>query len=924
MEIIKEWLEKTPAVKRYTLFGFFFGLLFPIVGTFIEFILSKKTNSFQNLLELQINNPVLFIVDTAPFVLAIIFSAIGKREAQLTDIQHALEDRVAQRTMELSKTNQALIKENEDRKLAEKEITRQSKYFQALIENSPAAVVLLDNDQMIMSCNSAFENLYGYRSEEIKGQNIDELISTDESREEAAALTKSVMDQRVETISKRKRSDGTLVDVEIFGVPIFVSDERAGALAIYHDISTLINARQAAEEANRSKSEFLANMSHEIRTPMNGVIGMLDIALDTPLNKEQTEYLSIALQSAEALLTLLNDILDYSKIEAKKLDLEMIEFDLRTAVEGVAYTIANRAEAKGLELAALIPPTLSTRLIGDPSRLRQVLINLTGNAIKFTEHGEVIIRTETIKEDDQKAQIKFSVTDTGIGIKADRLGAIFERFTQADGSTTRKFGGTGLGLAISEHLVRAMGGEIQVESEFGKGSNFHFTIEFAKQAQKESDSEVLITDLNGLKVLIIDDNETNRMILIKMVEGFGANAYAVAGGEEGLIALQEAREQDELYDLVLLDMQMPDMDGEQTARAIFSDPRKKSLSVVVLTSMGKRGDAKRLQALGCAGYLLKPIKQQMLFEALLTIMNEKKKKNLNTNRLVTRHTVNEQKKYGKPILLVEDNIVNQKVASALLKKAGHTVDIANNGEEALNKIERKGYGVVLMDVQMPVMDGLEATQNIRLREKGNGQRHLPIIAMTAHAMQGDRERCLDAGMDDYITKPLDKRSLFAAIDRWMNTEEDTNSLPVSPFLDIEETETKISNEETTRPQPQTGFRVNDIPPVNIATALPRFDDDRAFFDEMAQDFLNHLPQRIEEMQSCLQKADSVGLSRAAHNLKGVAATFSAKKLTTLTNMLETESAKGEIKQAQRLIEQIEQEAEKVKNYLATLYIHPKA
>ena len=289
METFKEWLKKIPTAKKYTLFGFFFGLLFPIVGTLLEFILSKKANSFQNLLELQINNPVLFIVDAAPLILAIIFNAIGKREAQLTDIQHALENRVAQRTMELRKTNQALIAENEERKLAEKEIKRQSKYFQALIENSPAAVVMLDNDQKILHCNPAFKSLYGYRGEEITGLDIDELISTDETRKEAAALTQAVMNKRVEIISKRKRSDGTLVDVEVLGVPIFIGEERAGALAIYHDISTLVKARQAAEEANRAKSEFLANMSHEIRTPMNGVIGMLDIALDTELSKEQIE-----------------------------------------------------------------------------------------------------------------------------------------------------------------------------------------------------------------------------------------------------------------------------------------------------------------------------------------------------------------------------------------------------------------------------------------------------------------------------------------------------------------------------------------------------------------------------------------------------------------------------------------------------------
>ncbi len=923
MDKITDWPKKISATKKYTLLGFFFGLLFPIAGTFLEFLLSKKTNAPQSLFTLQINNPVLLIVDTAPFVLAIIFRAIGKRETQLTHIQHALENRVADRTMEIRKTNQALIAENKERKLAEKEITRQSNYFQALIENSPAAVVMLDNAQTIMDCNPAFENLYGYRCEDIIGADLDDLISTEETREEAARLTKAVMDKRVEIISKRKRSDGSLVDVQVFGVPIFIGEERAGALAIYHDISTLVNARQAAEEANRAKSEFLANMSHEIRTPMNGVIGMLDIALDTELSQEQTEYLSIALQSAEALLTLLNDILDYSKIEARKLELEMIDFDLRTAVEGVAYTLASRAEEKGLELAALIPPTLPTQLIGDPSRLRQVLVNLAGNAIKFTEHGEVILRTEVVQEDDQNVEIKFSVTDTGIGIKKERLDAVFERFIQADGSTTRRFGGTGLGLAISQHLVEAMGGTLAVESEYGHGSNFFFTLGFQKQAPKESEVETLVTDLQGLKVLIIDDNATNRTILLKMIEGFGANATTVSSGPEGLAALKEARTAKALYDIVLLDMQMPDMDGEQTARAIFSDPRKKSLSVVVLTSMGKRGDAKRLKTLGCAGYLLKPIKQRMLFEALVAIMNEKRNKPRGAGRLITRHIVNEQKKYEKSILLVEDNPVNQKVAVALLTKAGHTIEIAKNGEEALTKLERKDYGLVLMDVQMPVMDGLEAARRIRLREQG--KQHIPIIAMTAHAMQGDRERCVEAGMDDYISKPLDRRSLFAAIDRWMNTEpeEKPAAKQAAPFVDVEEViEEKSATEETPRPQPSAGSRAMGSPPLSMTTALPRFDNDRAFFNEMAQDFLDHLPARVVEMRKCFQEVDAVSLSRTAHNLKGMAATFSATHLTELTSTLEKECGEDKLLQAERLIDEIEQESNKIRKYFATLGITP--
>lgn len=909
MKELSIWLAKMHPKRKYTLFGFFFGLLFPLVGTFIEILLANIPFNLSNFFNIQQANPVLYIVDTAPIVLGAVFRVLGIREGELEQANYNLEEKIRERTAALEESNRALEDENSERKRAEKEITRQKKYFQALIENSPAAVVLLDNDEAILHCNPAFENLYGYNCADIMGADIDDLISPKDTRDQAELLTQQAMDQRVHAIAKRKRKDGSLVDVEVFGVPVFVGEERAGALAIYHDISTLVQARQAAEEANRAKSEFLANMSHEIRTPMNGVIGMLDIALDTPLSPEQKEYLTIALQSAEALLTLLNDILDYSKIEAKKLELETIEFDLRNTVEGVAYTLASRADEKDLELAALIPPDLPTNLLGDPSRLRQILVNLTGNAIKFTEKGEVVIRTEAVEESDDHVSIRFSVEDTGIGIKQERINAVFERFTQADGSTTRKFGGTGLGLAISQNLVDAMGGEMAVESEYGKGSVFSFQIGFKKQAQKESATEVQVTDLRGLKILIIDDNATNRTILNKMVDGFGAHPYAVSSGQAGLDALAQARAEDDLFDIVLLDMQMPEMDGEQTARAIFSDPRKKNLSVVVLTSMGKRGDAKRLEEVGCAGYLLKPIKQRMLFEALLKIMTEKKNKTPGTGRLVTRHLVNEEKRKSQLILLAEDNPVNQKVALALLQKIGHSVEVVNNGQEALDSVREKKYSLILMDVQMPIMDGLEATRQIRIWE--DGKTHIPIIAMTAHAMKGDRERCLAAGMDDYVSKPLDKRILFAAIDRWSKEEADERE-EVFSFSE----KLILDDDAAPLPPPLAGFPSNHNVPLDLVTALPRFGNDRAFFDEMSKDFVENLPERIQDLRNALQANDTDVLCRVAHNLKGMAATFSAHKLTELSKAIEEQDKEYDLAQAAQLVDEIEKETKTIREFLS--------
>ncbi|HMB24751.1 MAG: response regulator, partial [Chloroflexota bacterium] len=626
----------------------------------------------------------------------------------------------------------------------EDELVRQKEFLEALNLNSPVAIVVLDNEENIVSVNPAFERLFGYAPLEIVGKNLDALIATPETMQDASSYTRQAMSQPVHGFGKRQRKGGQLVMVELYGVPVVVAGEKIGTLAIYHDITELDQARRDAEEANRAKSEFLANMSHEIRTPMNGVIGMLELALDTQLTIEQRDYLETSLQSAEALLTLLNDILDFSKIEAGKLELDSINFSLRNAVEDVAYTLAKRAQEKGLEIACLIHPDLTSDLSGDPGRLRQVLVNLVGNAIKFTHHGEIVVRAEPITETATHALIRFSVQDTGVGIPYDRQAAIFERFTQADGSTTRKYGGTGLGLAISKQLVEAMGGRIGVESTPGMGSTFWFEIDFARQPAKKRDTAPLspgVANLSQARILIVDDNQTNRLVLTKNVEALGSRVDAVISGAKALESLRNAHRAGDSYHVVLLDMQMPGMDGEQTARAIKSDPAVKDVKIIILTSMGQRGDAVRLETLGCSGYLLKPVKQQMLFDAVVAVLEQQ----LNRSpSLVTRHTLAEQRKLGLRLLLAEDNSINQKLAVFLLQKAGYSVDAVETGAEVLEKILENQYSAVLMDVQMPEMDGLEATHRIRERERAGGG-HIPIIAMTAHAMQGDRERCLEAG-----------------------------------------------------------------------------------------------------------------------------------------------------------------------------------
>ena len=816
-----------------------------------------------------------------------------------------------------------------ERKRIATELMREKQFFEALILNSPAAIVVLDNREKIISCNPAFEALYGYESHEILGVVLDTLITTEETRAEAQRYTQQVMNGTVHAFGKRRRKDNSQVEVEIFGVPVFVAGEKIGTLAIYHDVSEMVQARREAEEASRTKSEFLANMSHEIRTPMNGVIGMLELALDTSLTSEQRDYLQTSLQSAEALLTLLNDILDFSKIEAGRLELESINFSLRNTVEDVAFTLAKRAQDKGLELACLVHPDITSELRGDPGRLRQTLVNLVGNAIKFTHLGEVVIRAELIEETATHAIIHFAVQDTGIGIPYERQAAVFDRFTQADGSTTRKYGGTGLGLAITRQLVEAMGGKMGIESSPGIGSTFWFELKFEKQAREKRVTAPLTlgpVNLTQAHVLIVDDNQTNRMVLTKNVEALGSRGEAVSSGAKALESLRNAHRAGDPYHVVLLDMQMPGMDGEQTARAIKSDPAAKDAKIIILTSMGQRGDAARLGALGCSGYLLKPVKQQMLFDAVVAVLGREEDKGPG---LITRHTLSEQRKIGLRVLLAEDNPINQKLAVILLQKAGYSVDAVENGAQALEKVQANPYSAVLMDVQMPEMDGLEATQQIRALEKDTGQ-HIPIIAMTAHAMQGDRERCLGAGMDDYVTKPLEPRVLFNALDRWIQTHGASEGY--EPMQDYSSTQEALSlnpNEglfgeaassitrETKGPTSvlRTVFMADTLP-VNLESALHRFDGDHDFMWELFKQYREQLPERVKEIHTAVQEGDANRLARLAHNLKGVSLNFSANLLANVALDLEETGKREDLTNAPALVVQLEVEAKRVEGYLS--------
>ena len=763
--------------------------------------------------------------------------------------------------------------------VSEERAARERARLDALFASAPVATVVVDEEGRVRDANPRFQVLFGYTHEEILGQPLNDLIVPQPELHEASKLDETVRGgATVVAEVQRRRKDGQLVQVRASAARVEGVGE-PGLFVLYEDISDEIAARAAMKDAKESaehvaqmRSAFLANMSHEIRTPMNAVLGLAELLLDTELSPDQRRSLNLIQSSGETLLTLLNDILDLSKIEAESLQLETVPFDLPRLVDSVVSLLGVKARESKIELLADIPSSVPEQVRGDPTRLRQVLTNLVGNAVKFTQAGEVVVAVRQVAEQDGRATLRFSVRDTGIGIPESQRQSIFQPFSQGDLSMSRKYGGTGLGLTIAQRLVELMSGTLEVKSEVGRGSEFYFTVDLAVEAAGPVPMPAAGTvQLSGLTMLVVDDNASNRRVVRGLLFAAGVTVEEAADAAEGLAAMQRAAAAKAPFALAILDAQMPGRDGFQLAEDIRADHSLRTTRLLMLTSAGQRGDAQRCRDLGIHGYLTKPVSRADLLDMVAGILSRPE----GTPEVVTRHRIAESRRHL-TILLAEDNPVNQEVAATMLRKRGHHVDLVSTGTAAVAAVSRGHYDVVLMDIQMPEMDGLDATRAIRAMPTHSD---LPVVALTAHALAEERQNCLAAGMNAYVTKPFKAFELFAAAEGW-------------------------------------GARTAP-PPVDLAAFRREMADAGASdaVDGIVESFLAAAAARTNAMALAVEAEDVAEVARLAHAFKSSAAQLGARKLAETLKDIEAGAKDWAMERVRKSYGDFIAEAEAVVKYL---------
>lgn len=773
--------------------------------------------------------------------------------------------------------------------------TSPDEHADSVFESCTDAVIVVSIDGIIRKWNPGAEALYGYQAQEIVGSPLSVLIGPERKRELERYMKMLRSGKVVEPIDTvRQRVDGSEVSVSFAATPLFFEDEQNRFVIIERDISHRVRAAEAlrealeeAERANRAKSEFLANVSHELRTPMNAILGMTELALAEEVTPELRDYLQTSHESAQMLLALVNDVLDLSKLEAGKIELETVPFSLREMLDDTIRSLSSRAYRKGLEIACVVSNKIPDTLVGDPLRLRQIITNLVGNAIKFTDAGEIVVEVNLDVKSGKSCVLRFSVSDTGIGISETDQQRIFAPFTQADASSTRQFAGTGLGLAISAHLVNCLRGQFWVQSEVGVGSIFYFTARFAMPDDQRSTKDLQQTDilsLRNMQVLVADDNDTNRTIIGSLLSDWQMRPVLACDAPSAIDTLAAAREEGESIPLVVIDALMPHQDGFDLAAEIKAAEEPQPKTILMLSAADRIAFKERVEELEIDGIIEKPISQSNLFDAIASTMGVATVDQQDADPKLEKLSA----ELSLEVLLVEDTPANRKVVERILSKRGHRVTSASNGREALDLVRERDFSLVLMDVQMPSMDGIQATEAIRSHEAETGvQQHIPIIAMTAHAMAGDRQRCLAAGMDDYISKPISIRNVINIVEKYGMQKPSNLQTKQGPPVEKNACSSKEDSESN-------GDLKTEI---DLEKAKERLAGDEELLDDLIGFYLEDYPPLVEQIERAVTDNNSEALQRAAHSLKGLISNFEAENCRELAERVEHDAKHNDVKTA---------------------------